>query len=252
MRKHKLINNFVVGLLLCCATFTASAQNEAPVTDSVFQITTEEDTDSIFDQMNDTLAISSRSVPDTVLTRMRTDKDYWYANTVPERQKKQPISNAQKEKWYYQKWFTNFLWFLVIGSSIAILILFLASSNIKIFRKKPASIPTETEEVTEETIFGLHYEKEIEKAIANKNFRLAIRLWYLRILKELAEKELIRYKQDRTNREYVRQLQDTAYYKSFHHLTRSFEYVWYGKFELSPDVFDLLQKDFLTFKQQLP
>jgi hypothetical protein len=46
-------------------------------------------------------------------------------------------------------------------------------------------------------------------------------------------------------------LYETPYHKNFFRLTRNFEYTWYGKFPLSPDVFALLQKDFVNFKQQL-
>jgi hypothetical protein len=210
-----------------------------------------EDSEALFNLVSDTTIIQSRSVADSIVKKMQADGDYWYVNTVPERQKQKQITVAQEQKWYQKDWFENLLWFLIVGSFVAILIWFLASSNIKLFRKRPASIVNDDSELTEETIFSFQYEKEIKQAIADQNYRLATRLWYLRTLKDLAEQNIIQYKQDKTNSDYVNELYETPYHKNFFRLTRNFEYTWYGKFPLSPDVFALLQKDFVNFKQQL-
>lgn len=239
-------------LLVCLVGLAGAAQDELPVTDTIFQAPASNDGDTAFTKIGDAAAIEVRSVPDSALRKLRSDADYWYVNTAPERQKQKRTSEKQRESWYQKSWFTNLLWVLVLGIFVGILIWFLASSNIKLFRKKPAAIAREDEEINEENIFSLHYEKEIEKAIGSQNYRLAIRLWYLRILKELADRNMIRYKQGTTNSEYVDQLYQTSYHNEFSNLTRIFEYIWYGKFELTAETFTLLQKDFLAFNRQLP
>lgn len=253
---HKSVSHTISKLVFCWlfffATATAVAQEAPPVMDTVIsQVTTVQDTESYFDKMYDGGPVAARSVPDSTVQRLKKDEDYWYANTAPERQKSKVIE-PHKERWYQQKWFANLLWFLLIGTFVAILIWFLASSNIQLFRRKASAIYHENETAEEENIFSLNYEKEIQKAIAHQNFRLAIRLWYLQTLKELADRNIIQYKQERTNSDYVLQLYNTPYHKNFFHLTRNFEYTWYGKFAVSADSFALLQKDFQTFQQQLP
>ena len=242
-------------LFSCFCTLKTFAQEQtAPPIEAdsiIFDTQSPEDSETLFDVISDTAAVQTRAVPDSVVKKMQTDEDYWYVNTAPERQKKKEGKIAQEEKWYQSDWFVNLLWFLVVGSFVAILIWFLASSNIKLFRKRPAAAANEDSDVTEETIFALQYDKEIKQAIAHQNYRLATRLWYLRTLKDLAERDIIQYKQDKTNSDYVTELYQTPYHKSFFRLTRSFEYTWYGHFELTADSFDLLQKDFVTFKQQL-
>ncbi|HEU4632739.1 MAG TPA: hypothetical protein VFS22_02065 [Flavisolibacter sp.] len=243
----------LTGFFLLC-TVKILSQEQAPVvaTDSVaISMQGNEDSEAIFNVISDSPAIRSRSIPDSVVEKMRSNEDYWYVNTVPERQKSKEVPSEQKERWYQKEWFTSLLWFLIIGSFVTILIWFLASSNIKLFRKKPSANVEESDEITEETIFSLSYEKEIQKAVAAENYRLAIRLWYLYILKGLAERNLIQYKQEKTNSDYVNELYKTPLYKDFFQLTRSFEYTWYGQFALSAATFALLQKDFLNFKQQL-
>lgn len=241
-----------MGFCVLCMTATL-AQELSPVTttDSVSISMEGNDSDNFFNIISDSAPVNSRSVPDSVVQKMRTDEDYWYANTVPERQKSREIPSVQKEKWYQKEWFTNLLWLLIIGTFVTILIWFLASSNIKLFRRKPISHIEESDGITEETIFSLPYEKEIQKAVAEENYRLAIRLWYLYMLKSLAERNLIQYKQEKTNSDYINELYNSPFYRDFFQLTRSFEYTWYGQFALSAATFALLQKDFINFKQQL-
>ena len=256
-RNCNYIIRHIAAVLLFSCFFTlktfAQEQTAPPIeVDSViFNTQSPEDSETLFDVISDTAAVHARTVPDSVVKKMQADEDYWYVNTAPERQKKKEGKIEQEEKWYQRDWFVNLLWFLVVGSFVAILIWFLASSNIKLFRKRPTAKASEDSDVTEETIFALLYDKEIKQAIAHQNYRLATRLWYLRTLKDLAERDIIQYKQDKTNSDYVNELYRTPYYKNFFRLTRSFEYTWYGHFELTADSFDLLQKDFVTFKQQL-
>jgi hypothetical protein len=134
---------------------------------------------------------------------------------------------------------------------IAVVLWFLASSNIQLFRKPAAVIVPETEDFISEDIFGIDFEKEISKAIGQQNYRLAIRMLYLRTLKELSELSLIDYKHERTNSEYVSQLAATTFYTDFFRLTRDFEYVWYGKFDLSENSFHQVQSEFDQFREGL-
>jgi hypothetical protein len=256
MRKNLVHTYISIFLLLTGFSVTrtfAQKQTEPVISiDSVssgMQLT--EDSENLFGVISDSVSIKTRSIPDSVVKKLRADDAYWYVNTVPERQKQKEAKLTQQEKWYQKEWFTNLLWFLIIGSFVAILIIFFASSNIRLFRKRPVAAAVEDGEITEETIFSLDYDKEIQQAVNDQNYRLAIRLWYLRTLKDLAEKKLIQYKQEKTNSDYVAELFKTSYHKNFFSLTRSFEYIWYGRFELSGDRFVILQKDFINFKQQL-
>jgi hypothetical protein len=95
-----------------------------------------------------------------------------------------------------------------------------------------------------DNIFGINYQREIDKAVRDKDFRLAIRLMFLRLLKQLADKNIIHYKQDRTNLEYLQQLYTTNYYKDFFQATRNYEYSWYGKFPVSEEAFNKIRNEF--------
>ena len=214
-------------------------------------VTNYEDSSNEFERVTDTSAILTRSVPDSIRRRILSDKDYWYVSTAPDRQKNK-AADPQGEPWYDKKWFQQLLWIVAVVSFVVILLWFLSASNIKLFRKKPASVANEEEVgLTEEDLFHIPYEEEIKKAVQAENYRLATRLWYLRTLKELASLDLIHYSHGRTNSEYVQQLQSTSYYNDFFRLTRSFEYIWYGKFSPSAERYPVLEKQFMDFKNRL-
>jgi hypothetical protein len=190
-----------------------------------------------------------REIHDSTIKKLQNQKEYWYANQPPV--KKKPVKKAEEPSFVERPWVNSLLWFIIIGGFVAVLVWYLASSNISLFRKKSAVISLEEDEVVNEDIFEIRFEKEIQAAIASQNYRLATRLMYLRTLRELSDRQLIHFTQEKTNSEYLFQLFNTKYYKQFFQLTREFEYIWYGKFQLSPEAFSIVEKDFTDFKQQL-
>jgi len=193
--------------------------------------------------------VATREIPDSNLRTIRSDDDYWYVNQPPPREKK----SMQKTKPVSSTSLINTLsWIIVIVGFLALLIWFLATSNIRLFKKASKRIIEKTiDEEQTENIFEINFEKEIQKAVNDKNFRIAVRLLYLRALKDLADKNLINYTHAKTNADYLFQLAGTSYYKNFFRLTRDFDYTWYGQFELSYESFLIIQSDFSSFKQQL-
>jgi hypothetical protein len=71
---------------------------------------------------------------------------------------------------------------------------------------------------------------------------------FLQLLKNLSEKNIIQYKHDRTNFDYLSQLYATRYYEDFFRITRHYEYSWYGQFEVSPKTYQVIKKEFEDFK----
>ena len=207
-------------------------------------------TSSHFDEINQGISIDERKTPDSVVAKLHKDDAFWYANLTPEKEK--PSDAKLSTPFWQMQWFRTLLWFLIVGSFVAIIIWFLASSNIGLFRRKPTTIGEEMQEVhLSENIFDINYEKEIGNAISSENYNLAIRLHYLQLLKLLSQKELIHYSQEKTNSDYASQLYNTGFYKDFFRLTRQFEYSWYGQFPVNESTFQFIAVDFNTFKQRL-
>ena len=208
-----------------------------------------------FDTLSAITAMEAREriIPDTVLQRLRSDEVFWYANAEL---KKAVLVKKEKTRWllqdwFAQEWFRGLLWALITISFVAVLFLFLLKSNIQLFRKAPVVIQTGEEVPLSKDIFSIAYEAELQNAVAQKNFRLAVRLHYLQTLALLAGKGLLQYKEESTNSDYLLQLYNTPHYALFKKLTLHFEYAWYGQFEVGPDAYRNIETDFTNFKNSM-
>lgn len=135
---------------------------------------------------------------------------------------------------------SGFFKFLFIAMSVIILAFIIANmvgaegwalapSNKKI--KHQAAIPITLENI-EERIHESDLNRFIREALEKENYPMAVRLYYLAIIKELSLKKWIKWKKDKTNRDYIRELSTTDWYPNFRSVTAMFEKVWYGKQEL--------------------
>lgn len=103
------------------------------------------------------------------------------------------------------------------------------------FGRAPRRAPLAYETLAE-NIHELDFAEQLRLAEEAGNRRLAVRLGYLALLKQLSDRDLIAWQPDKTNRTYVGELasQRPALRPPFAELTRQFEYVWYGELPLSP------------------
>ena len=104
-----------------------------------------------------------------------------------------------------------------------------------------------------EDLHAVDFDRLIREATAEGDFRRAVRLLYLRTLKALADRELITWKPEKTNHEYLRELgggrADLA--APFRRLTYLFEYIWYGDFPIDSEAFGQARDRFAAFDQTL-
>jgi hypothetical protein len=196
--------------------------------------------------------IQQRFVPDSIKKKMYHDDDFWYANSEIKKEKKPEFKDSNHTTLGQQQWFQTLLWLIIIGGFAAAIMWYLAGSNVGLFRRKNRGIQSAGEEdLVTKDIFAINYQKEIDKAEANSNYRLAIRLMFLRLLKDMSEKNIIQYKQDKTNFDYLQQLHTTGYYNQFFRITRNYEYSWYGQFEVGENEYRIIRNDFIQFGYQL-
>jgi hypothetical protein len=95
------------------------------------------------------------------------------------------------------------------------------------------------------------FEKAIIAQLAQQNYRNAIRLLHLKILKELEALELIRYSKEKTNRDYSREISKTSMRGSFVTLTGIYNLVWYGNYPLTREEYLSMSKGFYQFTEEI-
>ena len=146
------------------------------------------------------------------------------------------------------------MWKAVAYFFVAVVIVFIILKLIGVdfdglFKKKSKyNIPYQT---VQEDIHQIDFNEAIAEAVLQKNFRLAVRLYYLKALKELSDAGLIHWQINKTNQSYVYELQSSQLNASFNQVTRQFEYTWYGDFPIDEAHFLEIRDSFLTFSNQI-
>ena len=133
-------------------------------------------------------------------------------------------------------------------AAIVFIILKLAGVDpFKVIRGKSASAALPYSEFNE-NIHEINMDDELEKAVTVRNYRLAVRLLYLKSLKQLNDAGLIHWETNKTNTDYSNELEDFDQRLAFNLLTRQFEYIWYGEFNIDADAFGRISNLFKDFK----
>ncbi|EDM44699.1 hypothetical protein SCB49_14045 [unidentified eubacterium SCB49] len=104
----------------------------------------------------------------------------------------------------------------------------------------------------EEIIKTKDIELLIQKALQNNDYRLAVRYYYLLILKRLTESELIEYEFDKTNSEYFNEIKEVTLNENFRKATTIYDYIWYGNFEVTQEDYKKAEHQFKNLEQIIP
>ncbi len=171
-------------------------------------------------------------------------------NAHQEKQQLQQSKTKQGPSWlerFFFSSFTMYFFWILAGIFIAFILykLFFAEGFFqRNYKKAPVTMLQDPEEkLSRDT----DYQRLVNAAIRDKNYRLAIRYHYLQSLQKMAEKSLIEYTPDKTNYEYLREISGKKFKTDFAGLTRNYEYAWYGEFDISEPVFEKIQQKFKQF-----
>lgn len=138
---------------------------------------------------------------------------------------------------------------------LAILLYFIIRFFLRVNTKNLLSGNTKVAGITltdeEELMRSENLPDLINKAIADKNYRLAVRYYYLQVLQKLTEKELIIWQQEKTNEDYIKELETSKLHKDFSESTYLYDFVWYGNFNINEVEFTKAQTLFTNLKNKI-
>ncbi|MFD0794556.1 DUF4129 domain-containing protein [Mucilaginibacter litoreus] len=156
--------------------------------------------------------------------------------------------NASRHPTFWTWFFIILKYAIITGGAAALvfLILKLAGLDVNVFRRKPKASLEYSEQA--ENIHEIDFENDISNAVSTGNYRLAVRLLYLKSLKQLSDNGLINWQINKTNTHYVNELTDPALRDTFKTLTYQFEYIWYGDFNINKDIYNRISNLFNSFK----
>ena len=99
----------------------------------------------------------------------------------------------------------------------------------------------------EANIHATDFKKLIASAEGEQNYRLAIRYYYLWLLKALAEAEIIEYDVEKTNSDYQNEMVSNEVKKQFSYTSYLYNYIWYGEFDVNETEFTKAKDAFIQF-----
>lgn len=126
---------------------------------------------------------------------------------------------------------------IVLGLLLFFMLKFFLKVNTKKATDAIETFPSIQLTKDEELINNQQLSELIAQAIQEKDYRLAVRFYYLLILQKLTDKELIVWQQEKTNEDFIREVGHLKIAPQFTEITRLYDFVWYGNFEINKGEF---------------
>ena len=134
--------------------------------------------------------------------------------------------------------------FGIIGFVVYLIVrLILNKQGMWIFGRSRGKISYEGEEEAV-NIHETDFKQLIEETKAAGNYRLALRYYYLWVLKMLSYREIIGWDRDKTNNDYLYEIKDTTLRRDFEYLSYVYEHSWYGDFPIDERAFAKAERSF--------
>ncbi|HYV93154.1 MAG TPA: DUF4129 domain-containing protein [Chitinophagales bacterium] len=113
----------------------------------------------------------------------------------------------------------------------AVLIVFLLKElGVNIFQwKKADKEKLFSEEDFTDAIPESELDRMMKEALGRNDFRAAVRIYYLMVIKEFSQRNWIIWKKEKTNSDYLREMKVEEYRPAFRRATTIYETVWYGE-----------------------
>lgn len=132
----------------------------------------------------------------------------------------------------------NIIAILSLAILLYVLIVFLMKKDGNwIFGKRNPQISIPSNDIVE-NIHEINFPQTIAKYEQEKDFRSAIRYQFLYMLKKLTDSKQIEWNPEKTNKEYLMEIQKSDLQKQFKEAAYIFDYVWYGEFSVDQNTYD--------------
>lgn len=203
----------------------------------------------------DTLTVERRGFDKASVESFKNDPDFQY---------KQPPTIAESLWDRFLSWLNELIrsffngafttdWGRMISYVLGIAVLVIVIMAIlkvdafKVFYRAQGASPIR-HEVLDENIHEIDFDKEIQHAMDQQDYRRGIRLLFLFALKILSDQHLITWEQGKTNHDYVNEVQEEAMRNWLRQLSYYFDYAWYGNFVVSREMFERVNSVFSSRK----
>ncbi len=145
----------------------------------------------------------------------------------------------------------KYLFYTIVVGILLVLIVRIFYNLNKNPAIKEAKINIDSINEIEEKMHELNLDDLLKEAISVKNFRIALRIKFLIIIKMLSQNGNINWAKEKTNWEYYTELNEKKLSSQFKDVILNFERVWYGELMLTEDQFNLVSPSYENLTKQL-
>jgi hypothetical protein len=188
--------------------------------------------------------------------KKRLDKKSWKEITkgVSFDEKSDVVKEEPKEQsppFQFSSTAARIVLFIIIILIIGFLIYRLVVSQDGLFNKRiKKKDAVAIEEIPDEDDpFAIDLETILKTLLKERKYREATRIYYLMVIRRLTENQLISWKKDKTNREYLQEMSRSENYSVFRQLTYAYEMIWYGEKNMDDLSFQPIFQKFDSFLQ---
>jgi len=186
----------------------------------------------------------------------KNEKQYAYLQDLETKLRQyqsEKIKNVQNDsRGFFSTLISGSLFKIILISLAAALVLYVIYQLFlskgffsKSSKKKAVREVLSEEELLLNNDFGQH----IREATRIGDFRAATRFQFLKILHRLNDQNMISFKTDKTNIQYLYELPEAAR-NDFSVLVMHYEYVWYGNMPIGQAVYDTIEAKFASFSKK--
>jgi len=179
------------------------------------------------------------------IEKYRNDKDFFYEEM---RSPKYPAWLQRIFDWFndmisktvnavFSREILIALFIVLLSALIVAIVLRTQNISLKQLFGKQKVDSDEIDFITED-VNKMDFEALIAESIKTKNYRLAVRFLYLKNLKALSDKLIIKWNPNKTNYSYQYEIENSDLRSRFLDSTRIFDFVWYGEFNLDDNSFN--------------
>lgn len=137
---------------------------------------------------------------------------------------------------------------LVIGAFAALVFYLFFNTPIQLPSKK---ISKDLESIIPTEIPKTELELLLEKALAKEDYREAIRVYFIFIIRGLILKNWIEWEKEKTNFSYLREMRNKPFSQEFEATVSVYEIVWYGERKLTKQEYQTLEPRFKNLVKNL-
>jgi hypothetical protein len=133
---------------------------------------------------------------------------------------------------------------IIMGGILVALLVYMIIVSFKDKNKKVIVTETVENKLENLTITKSELELALEAALKNNNYREAVRIYFIAVIKEMKDRNWIKWEKKKTNYNYINEISGKKQQPEFITATRAFEIVWYGNRSIAKDEYHQIEPVF--------